>query len=25
MGRFSLFAYTRLTDRFRHVRGFFTS
>ena len=23
MGRFCLFAYTGLTDRFRHVRGFF--
>jgi len=25
MGRFCLFAYTGLTDRFRHARGFFTS
>jgi len=23
MGRFYLFAYTGLTDRFRHARGFF--
>jgi len=23
MGRFCLFAYTGLTDRFRHARGFF--
>jgi len=25
MGRFCLFVYTGLTDRFRHARGFFTS
>jgi len=25
MGRFCLFAYTGLTDRFRRARGFFTT
>jgi len=25
MGRFCLFAFTGLTDRFRHARGFFTT
>jgi len=25
MGRFCLFVYTGLTDRFRQARGFFTS